>query len=372
MQATVKDIMNVMEEWAPKRLAESWDNPGLQVGNPDAAVDKILVSLDLTLANAKWAAEHQVDMIISHHPFFFHGMKSVDTNTERGQILSILLSHGISAYAAHTNLDTAEGGVNDALANALGLVGCSGFIPVSDETLYKLVVYVPKSHAEQVRRAMGDAGAGFIGKYSHTSFTTPGIGHFTAQNGAAPFLGEIGKEENAEEIKIETCVHESRISEVVSAMLSAHPYEEAVYDLYPLKQGAKHHTMGRVGNLPKELRGDAAVSYIKEKLHMTTIRVAGNLDKTVKRIAILGGAGAEFIKDAKAKGADLYLTGDVRYHEAQEAAGMGLILVDGGHFYTEHVIVPKMAKHIGNIASQKKWALAIIEDPVSQDIFTYY
>ncbi len=273
MECTVKDIMELMETWAPRKLAENWDNPGLQAGNPERKVAKILVSLDLTAANARWAADHDVQMIVSHHPFFFHGMKCVDTTTERGSVLSLLLKHDISAFAAHTNLDTADGGVNDALAEALELSDCEGFVPVVEEAI-------------------------------------------------------VGRE-------------------------------------------TKSYTMGRIGNLPKEMSGREAVSYIKEKLKMAAVRSAGDLNRTVKRVAVLGGAGSEFAALAKQKGADLYLTGDVRYHEAQEAAGMGFILVDGGHFYTERVIIPKLKAYLTEKAHEKKWNLEIIEDPTACDIFTY-
>ena len=272
MECKVKDIMGLMETWAPRKLAENWDNPGLQAGNPDGKVSKILVSLDLTEANARWAAEHGVQMIVSHHPFFFHGMKSVDTTTERGRILSILLKHDISAFAAHTNLDTADGGVNDALAEALSLSDCEGFVPVTEET--------------------------------------------------------DGRE-------------------------------------------TKSYTMGRIGHLPKEMSGREAVSYIKEKLKMAAVRSAGNLDRSVRKVAVLGGAGSEFAALAKEKGADLYLTGDVRYHEALDAAGMDLILVDGGHFPTERVIIPKLKAYLAEKAHEKKWDIEIIEDPTATDIFIY-
>ena len=269
MQVYVKDIMKLMEEWAPKKLAESWDNPGLQIGNTETPVRNLLVSLDVTLANVQWAAAHDVQMIVSHHPFFFHGMKSVDTSTERGKIISVLLKHDISAFAAHTNLDTAAGGVNDALAKALSLSDLSGFVPVVEEN------------------------------------------------------------------------------------------------------GVVTETMGRIGFLPKEMSGRDAVSYIKEKLGMSAIRASGDLMKSVRRIAILGGAGSEFVELACQKKADLYLTGDVRYHEAQEAAGKGIILVDGGHFFTERVIVPQLADRLRKTVIENKWDLQIIEDPVAADIFQY-
>ena len=371
MAIQAKDIIELMDIWAPRRLAEKWDNPGLQVGNPNAEVRRVLVSLDLTFPNIRWAAAHDVQMIVSHHPFFFHGLKCLDTETERGKMIAALLANGITAFAAHTNLDTARGGVNAALAEALGLSDCVGLVPVKEEALCKLVVYVPKSHATVVREALKEAGAGFIGAYSGCSFVTDGTGYFTAEEGTHPFLGKIGAEETAEEIRIETCAYEGNIPAIVAAMLAAHPYEEPVYDVYRLAQSAKKEMMGRVGFLPKEMSGAEAVSYIKGKLGMPVIRFGGDEKKRVRRVAVLGGAGAEFVDLAQKAGADLYLTGDVRYHEAQEAAAKGIILVDGGHFYTERVIIPKMAARLRETAVQKNWALDIVEDPVAADSFYY-
>ena len=371
MPVQVKDIIDLMDAWAPRRLAEKWDNPGLQVGNRAADVRRVLVSLDLTLANIRWAAAHDVQMIVSHHPFFFHGLKCLDTETERGQMIAALLASGITAFAAHTNLDTAQGGVNDALAEALGLSDCAGLVPVTEEALCKLIVYVPKSHADAVREALKASGAGFIGAYSGCSFVASGTGYFTAEEGTHPFLGTVGAEEAAEEVRIETCAYEGNLPAVVAAMLAVHPYEEPVYDVIRLAQSGKKEMMGRVGFLSKEMSGAEAVSYIKEKLGMPVIRFAGDEKKRVRRVAVLGGAGAEFADLAQKAGADLYLTGDVRYHEAQEAAGKGLILVDGGHFYTERVIVPKLAARLRETATEKGWTLDVVEDPVAADSFSY-
>ncbi len=371
MSIQVKNLIELMDAWAPRRLAEKWDNPGLQIGNPEAEVRRVLVSLDLTLANIRWAAAHDVQLMISHHPFFFHGLKCLDLETERGQMIAALLASGITAFAAHTNLDTVRGGVNDALAEALGLSDCVGLVPVAEEALCKLVVYVPKSHTDAVRDALKAAGAGFIGGYSGCSFAASGTGYFTAEEGTHPFLGAVGREEAAEEVRIETCAYEGNIPSVVAAMLAVHPYEEPVYDVIRLVQSAKKEMMGRVGYLPREMSGAEAVSYIKEKLGMPVIRFGGDEKKRVRRVAVLGGAGAEFADLAQKAGADLYLTGDVRYHEAQEAAAKGFILVDGGHFYTERVIVPKLAARLREAAAQKGWALDVVEDPVAADSFSY-
>lgn len=371
MEVYAKDLMALMDRWAPKKLAEKWDNPGLQAGDPTGKVKKVLVSLDLTRANAEYAAAHGVDMIISHHPFLFKALKTIDVTTEKGYILALLLTHHISAFAAHTNLDTAAGGVNDALADVLGLTGRTGLVPIHEKKWYKIAVFVPESHADAVRRALGDAGAGAVGCYSHCTFSAAGTGRFLPEDGAEPFLGAVGKEEEAAEVRIETFVTEDRLKGAVAAMLAAHPYEEAVYDVFELCGKNDWDTMGRIGLLPHPMTGEEALSYIKEKLGLAVIKYAGNTEKEIRKIALLGGAGAEFMGMAKAAGADLYLTGDVKYHEAQDAAAMGLLLADGGHFGTERVIIPVIAARIRKEAEEKGWDIEVIEDPTARDIFSY-
>lgn len=371
MEIRVKDIMNLMDAWAPPALAESWDHPGLQAGSPDAPVHTVLTALDLTRANLDYAMAHGVDMIVSHHPFLFKGMKTVDLRTEKGRMLADLLSHGITAFAAHTNLDTAAEGVNDALADVLGLENRTGLVPVHQDAVYKLVVYVPVAHEEAVRRAVTDAGAGIMGAYTRCTFSSAGTGRFVPGAGAHPYLGSEGREEEADEVRLETFLPESAISRVMAAVRKAHPYETPVADLYPLRGEGRWDSMGRVGELPRAMSGEEAVRYVKEKLGLAAAKYAGPIHRTVRRAAVLGGAGAEFMGLAAAAGADLYLTGDVKYHEAQEAAAMGLLIIDGGHFHTEKMIIPRMAARLREAAENNGWDLSVVEDPTAEDVFSY-
>ncbi len=372
MEARVKDLMKLMDAWAPPMLAESWDHPGLQVGDPDHSIHSVLVSLDLTKDAVQYAKAHGIGMVISHHPFLFRPLKTLDLQTEKGQIIADLITGGISAFAAHTNLDTADGGVNDALADVLGLENRKGLVKIHENKQYKLVVYAPVSHAETVRKAMADAGAGEVGAYDCCAFTSAGTGHFHCKDDAHPYIGTAGEEETAEEVRIETFLSEKDIPQVTAALRRAHPYEEPVYDLYALKEGSHWDTMGRIGDLPHPMTVSEVLSYIKEKLGLPVVKYAGHTEgKTIRKVAVLGGAGVEFAKTAKAAGADLYLTGDVKYHEAQDVAAMGLVLVDGGHFYTERVVIPVIADRIRKAAKEQGWDLTIVEDPTSADIFKY-
>lgn len=371
MEIKARDLIALMDSWAPPMLAERWDHPGLQVGNPETPVHSVLVSLDLTRDAARYAKEHGIEMVISHHPFLFKGLKTIDLRTEKGQILSDLLSSGITAFAAHTNLDTAAGGVNDALAGVLELRHTRGLVRIHENKQYKLVVYVPESHADAVRKAMAAAGAGEVGEYTGCAFESRGTGHFQCRDTAHPYIGEAGKEEAAAEVRLETFLSETDIPAVTAAMLAAHPYETAVYDLYELRGGSRWDTMGRVGELPHPMTGEEAVLYIKEKLGLPAAKYAGNIERTVQTVAVLGGAGIDFAKDAARAGADLYLTGDVKYHEAQDATALGLLTVDGGHFYTERVIIPVIAARIREAAEKNGWDLTVVEDPAAKDIFGY-
>lgn len=371
MEIRAKDIIGLMDAWAPPSLAESWDHPGLQAGDPDQPVHRLMTALDLTRANLDYAMAHGVDMIVSHHPFLFRGVQTVDLRTEKGRMLADLLSHRICSFAAHTNLDTADGGVNDALAEALGLCSCTGLVPVYQKKRYKLVVYVPASHAETMRRALASAGAGIAGEYTHCTFSSVGTGRFLPGAASHPFLGEAGREEAAEEVRIETFLEEDCLCAVREAVRTAHPYEEPVWDLYELVDGGPWETMGRVGELPHPMSGEEALLYVKEKLGLETVKWAGPADGVIRKAAILGGAGAEFMGRAKAAGADLYITGDVKYHEGQEAEALGLLVIDGGHFHTEKWIIPRMASRIRQAAAERGWELTVLEDPVAADVFSY-
>ncbi len=371
MEVYGKDLMAFMDSWAPQSLAEPWDHPGLQAGNPDKPVRKVMAALDVTKAGTAYAAAHHVDMIISHHPFLFKGMKTVDLRTEKGQILAELLGHGILAFAAHTNLDTAEGGVNDTLAAAIGLSHCEGLVPVREEEMEKIVVYVPSSHAAAVRKAMEEAGAGVIGAYRGCSFSAGGTGRFIPEEEAHPFLGTAGKEEEAPEERIETCCLAGDRERILAAVRKAHPYEEPVCDVYALKQGSRWDRMGRIGLLEKEMDPWDAARYIQKKLGIPQVKLAGPVDHPVRKVAVLGGAGTQFAPLAKKAGADLYLTGDVKYHEAQDAAALGLLVMDGGHFYTERVIIPEIARRLRETAEKEHWDLEVLEDPTASDVFMY-
>ena len=347
MHIQAKDLIALMNQWAPPTLAEKWDHPGLQVGNSQVPVQKVLVTLDLTEENVDLAIEKGASMIISHHPFLFKAIHELDLSSYTGRVIEKLIKHDILAFAAHTNLDTARGGVNDALAAALELSHTTGLVPEAEEKMVKLASYVTPTEAKSF--------------YHHVKEAYPGqAGHYYLLD---------DEDDATREAKMEMNVLSSALPSLLADLKER--CGDVHYDIYPLANGAQKEYMGRIGELPHTMNGKEALAYIKEKLCIPDLRYAGNPDITVNKVAVLGGAGSEFAKLAKAKGADLYLTGDLKYHEAQDASRLGLLIADGGHFYTERVIVPYLAERLRKAAQEKSWDLEVLEDSGAEDIFSH-
>ncbi|AXI09475.1 Nif3-like dinuclear metal center hexameric protein [Oceanobacillus zhaokaii] len=325
------DIFHVIENWAPKHLAYEWDNVGLQIGSYNKTVKKVMITLDVLESVVDEAIEKNIDLIIAHHPLLFNPVKRINLDTPQGRIIHKLLTNQITVYAAHTNLDAANGGVNDMLCDLLGIASREILTEVSSQKLYKIAVYVPTTHVDQVRSAMSENGAGHIGNYSHCTFQTNGQGTFKPLEGAAPYIGAENELEFVDEIKIETIVKEERITKVINGIIGAHPYEEVAYDIFPLKNQGETFGIGRIGTLSATMKLRDLCEHVKSTLDVPNMRVIGDLDKRVRKIAILGGSGEKYIHLARQKGADVYITGDMSFHVAQDAWQMGLPVIDAGH-----------------------------------------
>ncbi|MDR3591481.1 MAG: Nif3-like dinuclear metal center hexameric protein [Negativicutes bacterium] len=371
MSVTCGKIIDAVERLAPRHLAESWDNVGLLVGSPEQAITKILVTLDVTPELAAQAGRDGVNMIVAHHPLIFQALKSIRTDLPLGRTLAGLLKADIAVLAVHTNLDAAAGGVSAVLASRLGLTDCRP-LAGQGEKLVKLVVFVPESHAEQVRAAITAAGAGHIGNYSHCTFQTAGTGTFLPLAGTNPFSGQQGKLEYAAEFRLETILPEAVSEPVISAMLQAHPYEEVAYDLYSLNNQIVTAGLGRVGEFSEPLRLGELIGRVKAGLQLESVRFVGDADRFVKVAAVCGGAGGSLIGPAAAAGADVLVTGDVKYHEALEAHQLGLAVIDAGHFATERPAVDALVAYLKDCAATSGWAVTVDADTVSRDIFRTY
>lgn len=371
MSVKCQVIMDAMEQLAPKCLAEKWDNVGLLIGSPAQTIGKILVTLDVTQGVVDQAVSDGVDLIITHHPILFTPVKNIRRDLPQGKILADLLTANIGVYAAHTNLDSATGGVNDLLAEKLHLQDTKPLTVSYSEKLYKLIVFVPKTHEEVVSHALGEAGAGHghVGNYSHCKFSSQGMGSFLPLAGAQPFIGQCGNLVNVEEVRLETVVPEKISRRVIKAMIKAHPYEEVAYDLYELLNGGNELGLGRIGKLLSPLPLHDFILQVKQVLGIDYVSVSGNLEKMVKKIAVCGGSGASLIHKAAFAGADVLVTGDVKYHEGQDALAAGIAIVDAGHFATEQPIVSCVAQYLTKCGDKDKWAVDIHVETVNQDVF---
>lgn len=371
MQLTVGGVIRLLEEWAPPRIAMEGDKIGLQIGNPGNSVNKVLVTLDVTEEVVEEAIQFGADMIISHHAIIYSSIKTIRTDSYYGRIIAKLLAYDISVYVAHTNLDIAEGGVNDVLAQLFQLKEIAILDRMHNQKLKKLVVFVPTSHHEQVLSAVSSAGAGWIGNYSHCSFNTSGVGTFKPEEGTNPFIGETGKLERVEEIRIETIVPENIQERVIASMLEAHPYEEVAYDLYPLEIMGKSFGIGRIGLLENESTLEGFAKSVKQKLGMAGVRIVGSRDKKVKTVAVIGGAGAEWIDAALQRGADVLVTADLKYHDAQDALYKGLALIDPGHNGMERIVVPVVADFLRKQFQQAGYQAEALISEIVTDPFDF-
>ena len=329
----VKEITDAIESMAPLHLQESWDNAGMQVGNPNSEVTGILLCTDVREETVDEAIERGFNMIISHHPLLFRGLKKIVGRTYQERVVAKAIKHDITIYCAHTNMDSARGGVNFKMAEKLGLKNVSVLDP-QQGTLLKVVVFVPMSHVTQVETAMCDAGAGHLGDYDNCSYKLEGIGQYRPLEGAHPVAGEVAELHSEPETRIEVLVNKALCGRVVAAMLKAHPYEEPAFDIIALENEDSYSGLGVIGDIePQDAK--AFLERVKTAFEVVTLRYSGDLDRRVSRIAMCGGAGAEFIGKALALGADVYITGDMKYHEFQGNEDR-IIIADIGHYESEH------------------------------------
>lgn len=368
--ANGQQVIQLFEEFAPKSYALEGDKIGLQIGTLNKCVRKVMIALDVLEEVVDEAIKKNVDLIIAHHPPIFHPRKHIRTDDAAGKIIEKCLKHDIAVYAAHTNLDVAKGGVNDLLAERLQLVQQRILVPTYQNSLKKLVVFVPKEYEHQVREALGKAGAGFIGNYSHCAFSSTGTGSFLPLEQANPFIGQQGKLEFVEEVRIETIFPKSIQKQVVRAMLAAHPYEEVAYDIYPLENEGEMLGLGKIGELEKEMTLEQFAEHVKKTLEVKKVRVVGNLQSTVKKVAVLGGDGNKYIHQAKRQGADVFVTGDLYYHTAHDALMIGLNVVDPGH-NVEKVMKEGVAEKLKKRCEKEKLDVEIFPSLINTDPFKF-
>ena len=330
---TVKDILNCITEIAPLQWQESYDNAGLQVGDLNAEIHKALIALDVTEELLDEAIAKHCDLIISHHPLIFKGLKHLTPQTYIERIVTKAIKYDIAIVSMHTNLDNSYLGVSRVLADRLGLKDLHILQPFENQ-LKKLVVYVPLAAAEEVRMAMFEAGAGCIGNYDSCSFNAQGQGSFKAGETSHPYVGEIGKVHFEEEVRIETVVPKHVLNQVVSAMLKVHPYEEVAYDVFALENEFQQAGAGMIGEFEEPMEEIDFLGLVSDTIGSPCLRHSALTGRNIKKVALCGGSGSPFISDALRRGAEAYLTADIKYHDFFIPEGR-FLLVDGGHFETE-------------------------------------
>lgn len=361
-------IISLFEQWAPKSLAVEGDPVGLQIGTLNKTITKVLVTLDVNLKTVEEAIVNGCELIIAHHPPIFRGLKNMRTDLPQGMLIEKLIKHDIAVYAAHTNLDIASGGVNDLLATALQLENINILEQTSSEQLMKLAVFTPKESTELVRTALAIAGAGQIGDYTDCSFTSEGEGRFKPSSLATPFIGQANELAVVEEDKIEVVFPISMKSKVLKALLTSHPYEEPAYDLILLDLEVNEKGLGRIGTLPQSQTLADYAEVVKKQLNVPFVRVVGNLTKEVKKVAVLGGDGNKYIQTAKRAGADVFVTGDLYFHVAQDAEAIGLAVIDPGH-HVEQIMKIGVAEYMTKVCMQHKLAVEFIPSNISTEPF---
>ncbi len=338
---SIRDVAEALETWAPPGSAQSYDNVGLQVGDAQRRVARALVALDLTPAVVEEARAHGATLILTHHPLLFRPLRRLTPDGFVSGLAFRLAEAGIALYSIHTNLDAARGGVSFALAEQLGLTDVR-FLEPQPESLYKLVVFVPRSHFEAVREALAAAGAGRIGDYEACAFAVEGKGYFRPGEEANPFIGEAGGPlEAVDEVRLEVETARWDLDRVIRAMKAAHPYEEVAYDVYPVLQPATRVGLGAIGRLPEPEPLPAFLRRVSERLDAGSLRYVGDDEARIGTVAVCGGSGSQFVRHALRAGADAYVTADVTYHtffDVLDVEGRPrLAFIDAGHYETEAV-----------------------------------
>lgn len=330
----VKDIIAAIEEAAASIYQESYDNSGLQVGDPDDEVRGVLISLDVTEAVLQEAIDRGCNMIVAHHPLIFSGIKRLSGRNYVERVVIKAIRNNISIYAAHTNLDNMSHGVNAKIAEKLGLIDIKILAPMKD-TLRKLYTYVPTGAAEAVKDALFAAGAGQIAEYSECSFGVSGTGTFRPSANANPIIGQPGgAREEVNELKIEVIVPKHRESQILQALFKAHPYEEVAYEMIALLNNNQEIGAGMVGLLSEPMEEKDFLNLLKQEMGADCIRYTALRGKKVNKVALCGGSGSFLLRDAIAAGADFFVTADFKYHQFFDAEGR-IVIADIGHYESE-------------------------------------
>lgn len=333
----IKEVIQFLEHKYPLSSQADFDNCGLLVGDDSNEISSVLISLDCTEEIVEEAINRGANLIISHHPIIFSGLKKITGKNYVEKTILKAIQNNIALYAIHTNLDHHISGVNEAIGAKLDLENLRILAPAT-KSLYKLSVFVPANHLSQVERALFKAGAGNIGNYAECSFESEGVGSFLPLEGADPFEGKIGNRNKAQEVKLEVLVDKHRLSHVIHAMNDAHPYEEVAHDIVPLLNTNQSEGSGMIGELKAPVDALTFLAKIKQQFHCGVIRHTDVLAKKIQTVALCGGSGSFLLKQALAQKADIFITADFKYHEFFDAENK-IIIADIGHYESEQFTI---------------------------------
>jgi dinuclear metal center YbgI/SA1388 family protein len=363
---TVAEWVGLVHDLYPPGDAEEWDEVGLQVGDPTWPVERVVVTLDVTGEVIAATEGGPATLVLAHHPTLFRPLSRLTPDTAAGRVVLRAARSGVAVLAAHTNLDVAEDGTgtSDPVVRCLGLTGVHSLTAsIRAASQVKLATFVPADHVDAVLDALAAAGAGSIGEYERCSFRVTGTGTFTPGPSADPYSGEVGVANAETEDRLEMVLPRSQVRPVVAALRAAHPYEEVAYDLYPLIEASPG--LGLCGDLPQQLPLRELAEVIGRDLPAPHLRVAGDRDRLVRRVAVVGGAGVSLAGRARAAGADVLVTGDVKHHEALDAREMGLSVIDAGHHATEVAAMGRWRGRIEAAARDRELTAQVVASNVA-------
>ncbi|MGB9664811.1 MAG: Nif3-like dinuclear metal center hexameric protein [Ignavibacteria bacterium] len=352
-------IFKFIEDWAPKGIAWEKDNVGLQIGNPLQETKGILLTLDVTKDSVEKAIKEKCNLIISHHPLLFNPLSKLDLSSEKGILLELAIKNHITIYSAHTNLDFTKDGVSFALAKKIGLQKVA-FLENAPSTQYKLVTFVPEQFVSNLINKLSEAGAGVIGNYTHCSYQLKGKGTFFGLENTNPTIGEKGKLEEVEEIRLEMIFEKWNLNKVLKALLINHPYEEPAYDIYPLQNRNVNFGFGAVGYLPEKMNLQSFVELIKKKLKAPSVKFTSGKGKALHKVAVCGGSGSDLILKAITESCDAFVTADIKYHTFLDY-GDQISLIDAGHFHTEFPVLEELEKRLNDFLVRNKVKIRVLQ-----------
>ncbi len=352
------EITRHLEQIAPLSYAESWDNVGLLVGDPKQEIKRGILCIDYTPEVAKEAESNGCDLVIAYHPPIFKGLSKVVASGASALVFDAI-RRGVAIYSPHTALDVADGGTNDVLADIVKLVDRQALrLSTPKQTEVKIVTFVPEKDVEVVANAIFKSGAGVIGDYSSCSFRTAGTGTFLGSEKSNPAVGQAGKFESVAEIKLESIAPINRLPTIVAALRAAHPYEEPAMDIVQLVSPPNGAGIGRIGRFDQPTDRQEIISALKNALNLDQLLIAGPNEGKASTAAICAGAGGDFLPDALAQNADIYITGELRHHDAIAAAREGMTVICTLHSNSERITLTKLSERLSSLMPQVQWKLS--------------